>query len=347
MSVVVTFLIPGFQLHKATFVTPLSQTKHTIVTNKNKTHTTSLSKHTHTKQSTERAKSWTAMANHFFTHGTCSAGGVILAVSSALFAFLLLAFDHRARNILERERTRDDVVRRLVDEVAELREERRRVGVVEGQQPSISSSSSGGRVLQSSVRPSGGHTYAADFGVVGDAMSDDGPALQAAIDSASSNNLGGGGGGIVLLPAGTFRTSVPLVVPGGVSLAGMGYGSSPLAIKFDAGGSVVAYCGPGYAIELIGHGSSLRDVAVYNWRYGPDCIDVPASGGVLVDANAKMIESVSLSNVLIYSFLGGAALELRARNAGGIAYGNYQNLRIRHAKTGIRLAAKDEGSFVK
>lgn len=203
--------------------------------------------------------------------------------------------------------------------------------------------------MQSSVRPSGGHTYAADFGVVGDAMSDDGPALQAAIDSASSNNNlgGGGGGGIVLLPAGTFRTSVPLVVPGGVSLAGMGYGSSPLAIKFDAGGSVVAYCGPGYAIELIGHGSSLRDVAVYNWRYGPDCIDVPASGGVLVDANAKMIESVSLSNVLIYSFLGGAALELRARNAGGIAYGNYQNLRIRHAKTGIRLAAKDEGSFVK
>jgi len=294
------------------------------------------------------------MAN--FTLGTCTAGGgaILLASSSALlFAILLLAsFDHHRAHLLEREqraRDDDDVVRRLVEEVAGFREERRRAG------GGRSSSSPPGRdentrELQSPVvRPSGGgHTHASDFGVVGDAMADDGPALQAAIDSAASSSSDDlGGGGIVLLPAGTFRTSVPLVVPGGVSLAGMGYGSSPLALKFDAGGSVVAYCGPGYAVELIGHGSSLRDMAVYNWRYGPGCIDVVASGGILVDANAKLIESVTLSNVLIYSFLGGTGLELRARNAGGIAYGNYQNLRIRHAKTGIRLAAEDEGSFVK
>jgi hypothetical protein len=50
MSVVVTFLIPGFQLHKATFVTPLSQTKHTIVTKKNKT----LSQNTHTQNRQQR-----------------------------------------------------------------------------------------------------------------------------------------------------------------------------------------------------------------------------------------------------------------------------------------------------
>ena len=129
-------------------------------------------------------------------------------------------------------------------------------------------------------------------------------------------------------------------------MVGTGYGSSPLALQFDAGGSTIAYCGTDYALKLNGHGSSLRDLAVYNWRYGGDCVNVAASGGVLVDANSRLIESVYLSNVLLYSFLGGSALELRATNNGGIAYGNYQNLRIRHARTGIRLVA-DEGSFVK
>jgi hypothetical protein len=117
-------------------------------------------------------------------------------------------------------------------------------------------------------------------------------------------------------------------------------------LQYDAGGSTIAYCGTDYAVKVNGHGSSLRNLAVYNWRYGNDCLDVTSSGGILIDANSRLIESVYMSNVLIYSFLNGSGLELRATNGGGIAYGNYQNLRIRHAKTGIRLVA-DEGSFVK
>lgn len=185
-----------------------------------------------------------------------------------------------------------------------------------------------------------GHTYASSFGVVGDADADDGPALQSAIDSAASNTSGG----TVILPAGTFRINNPLIIPGGVTLQGMGYGSSPLAIKFDAGGSTIAYCGTDHAVKLTGHAASLRDLAVYDWPY-TGCENIQAAGGVLVEADAGLVESVIVSNVFIYFFLGGPALSLVAKNNGGVPFGNYQNVRIRHAKTGIHLMA-EEGSFV-
>ena len=187
-----------------------------------------------------------------------------------------------------------------------------------------------------------GYTYASDFGVIGDADADDGPALQAAIDSAASND---DGGGTVILPRGTFRTNSPLIIPGGVTLQGMGYGSSPLAIKFDAGASTIAYCGTDHAVKLTGHAASLRDLAIYDWPY-TGCENIQAAGGVLVEADQALVESVIVSNVFIYYFLGGPALSLVAKNAGGVPFGNFQNVRIRHAKTGIFLSA-DETSFVK
>ena len=186
-----------------------------------------------------------------------------------------------------------------------------------------------------------GFTYASDFGVVGDSHVDDTTALQAAIDSASSNDSGG----IVVLPKGTFRIFEPLIVPAGVTVQGQGYGDSPLAISFDAGASVIAYCGTDYAVKLGGHAAGLRDLAVYDWPYGTDCENIQAAGGVLVEADATLLESVIVSNVFIYFFVGGKALSLHAKNSAGVAFGNYQNLRIRHAKIGISLQA-EEGSFV-
>ena len=187
-----------------------------------------------------------------------------------------------------------------------------------------------------------GFTYASEFGVIGDAIADDTLALQAAIDSASSND---DSGGIVVLPKGTFRIFEPLIVPAGVTLQGQGYGDSPLAISFDAGASTIAYCGTDHAVKLAGHASGLRDLAVYDWPYGTDCENIQAAGGVLVEADAALVESVIVSNIFIYYFLGGTALSLVAKNSGGIPFGNYQNVRIRHAKQGISLQA-DEGSFV-
>ena len=188
-------------------------------------------------------------------------------------------------------------------------------------------------------------TYAANYGVVGDSITDDTEALQTAIDDAASNDSGGG---TVILPKGIFLTTSPLIIPAGITVTGQGYGSSPLAIKFDAGGSVIAYCGTDYAVKIVGHAASLNNLAVYDWHYplGSPCDDMKAAGGVLLDADNKLIESVTMSNVFIYWFMGGTSLTLRATNQGGIAFNNFQNVRVRHAFKGISLEA-EEGSFVK
>lgn len=194
----------------------------------------------------------------------------------------------------------------------------------------------------SPAQPHHSFTYALDFGVVGDAVVDDAAALQAAIDSAAAGDTGG----TVILPKGIFLIKSPLILPGGVTVKGQGYGSSPLAIKFDAGGSVLAYCGTDYAVYLDGHGVSLQDLAVYDWAQGNECNNIQAQGGVVVNANGRLLESITMSNVLIYWFMGGTSLTLKASNGGGIPYCNFQNIRIRHAHTGILLEA-DETSFVK
>ena len=134
-------------------------------------------------------------------------------------------------------------------------------------------------------------------------------------------------------------------------MQGQGYGSSPLAIKFDAGGSTIAYCGNDYAVKINGSSSGMRDLAVYDWPYNhgefdSGCPDIKAAGGVVVKGDGKLVESVALSNIFIYYFVGGDALSLIAINNGGVAYGYYENLRLRHAHTGINLYA-ETGSFVK
>lgn len=100
------------------------------------------------------------------------------------------------------------------------------------------------RRQQTTSNCTGGFTYAASFGVVGDSLTDDHAALTAALTSAAAVTHGisgddeGGGGGVVVLPAGTFRINEPLIIPAGVTLQGQGYGSSPLAIQVREGETV-------------------------------------------------------------------------------------------------------------
>ena len=192
-------------------------------------------------------------------------------------------------------------------------------------------------------------TYAANFGIVGDGITDDTDALQRSIDEADSAYNTPGGGGTVILPKGVFLTTSPLIIPAGITVTGQGYGPSPLAISFkEGGGSVIAYCGTDYAVKIEGHAASLNNVAIYDWR-GPEggaCDNMKAKGGVLLNADGKLIESVTMSNVFIYWFMGGTSLTLRARNNGGVAFNNFQNIRVRHAHRGISLEA-EEGSVVK
>ena len=187
--------------------------------------------------------------------------------------------------------------------------------------------------------------YLKVYGAVGDGVTDDTKAIQRAINKAARNEKNA----VILLQKGTFLITETLVLKGGITLRGQGYGSSPLAIKFDAGGTVIAYCGTKYAIRVHGHSAAIENLAVYDWQYpeGSECQNIKGAGGVLVAANHKSgVESFTMRNVLIYWFMGGTALKLRATSGGGIAYASIENIRIRHAKIGIHLSAVDEDSFV-
>jgi len=181
--------------------------------------------------------------------------------------------------------------------------------------------------------------HVSNFGAVGDSSTDDSVSIQNALDYAFNDDETSGG--IVYFARGVYRTSVPLVVRDGVRMVGEGYGGSPLAIDF--GGTVIAYCGTEYAVNVTGHNAGVERMAVYDWHY--DGCEQKAKGGIIVDGVGRLVESVILRELLLYWFMGGTALTLRARNLGGVAFGSYYDLRIRHAKLGIHLVA-EEGSFV-
>jgi hypothetical protein len=83
---------------------------------------------------------------------------------------------------------------------------------------------------------------ARDFGAMGDGMSDDGPALQAAMNAAA------GAGKHLLIGEGSFRTTMPLLLPGvapGLTMRG-----------------TIIYAGPdGHAALTLGDGAGVRNAA--------------------------------------------------------------------------------------
>ncbi len=99
-------------------------------------------------------------------------------------------------------------------------------------------------------------------GVVGDGIADDTLAIQRAIKKASKNNAPAK----VVLPKGVFLITSTIKIPAGITLMGQGYGSSPLAIQFDAGGSTLAYCGTEFAVKITGHAAALENLGLTDWR---------------------------------------------------------------------------------
>lgn len=164
-----------------------------------------------------------------------------------------------------------------------------------------------------------------NFGAKGDNNHDDSDAFQNAIDSAMVT------GNRVLVPAGNYIISKTLLLKKGVSLVGVGPGSTPLQTPYN--GSAIRYTGTDdFAVKIIGHSSGLRDMVVYDVNQGANGV-----GGIQVLGDGDIVESVRLFNVQIIYFLGGSGLELSAKNSGGVAYLTSYNTRVRHAKTGIHI----------
>jgi len=181
-------------------------------------------------------------------------------------------------------------------------------------------------------------------GAKGDGITDDTKAIQRALNQAAKNKKDA----VVLLQKGRFLITKTLILKGGVTLRGQGYGSSPLAIQFDAGGTFIMYCGTEFAIQVRGHSAAIESLAVYDSKYpeGSECENTKGAGGVLVYADNRLVESFTMRNVLIYYFTEGTALKLHATNGGGVFYSSVENIRIRHAKIGIHLDAMEEGDVV-
>ena len=100
--------------------------------------------------------------------------------------------------------------------------------------------------------------------VVGDGVADDFKPIQRAINKASKGRTGA----TVVLPKGIFLVKRRLKLKAGVTLVGQGYGNSPLNIDATKGGSTIAHCGTDYAMNIVGHGATVENLAVTDYDYG-------------------------------------------------------------------------------
>lgn len=169
------------------------------------------------------------------------------------------------------------------------------------------------------------------FGAKGDNTTDDTLAFQKALDSAKV------AGNRVIVPVGNYKITSTLKIEDGVMMVGEGTGSTPLQTPYN--GSSIRYTGGGFALQILGHNAGLRDLLIYDANQGAS-----NASGIQVLGDGEIIESLRFFNVLILYFVNGTGLELSALNSGGVTYGTYYNVRVRHAKTGIRIT-QDASSF--
>lgn len=170
-----------------------------------------------------------------------------------------------------------------------------------------------------------------DFGALGDGTTDNTTLIQEAIDSVAKQ------GGTLCIPPGIYRITGTLSIPAGFRLEGYGTGNTMTGTP--SNGSIVKYAGNGYALRILGSGAGLKNIVLYNEN------NAGAAGAICLEANSTIIESCHLSNILISGFTDGTALQLKASSNGGITYCTFEDIRIRHAKTGIHIV-QDNSSFV-
>jgi FixJ family two-component response regulator len=170
-----------------------------------------------------------------------------------------------------------------------------------------------------------------NFGVVVNGAGDCSDSLQRAIESAAVT------GSAICMPAGIYRTSKTINLLAGVSLIGAGMGTNADPTPYN--GTLIYYTGDSAAITITGTNSAIKDLTVYNFGG-------TASAGVVLLADSELLESVAMTDILIYGFTGGTAFLLQAEQHGGIGYCSFYDVFVRHARIGIHILQSDTGSFV-
>jgi hypothetical protein len=161
-----------------------------------------------------------------------------------------------------------------------------------------------------------------DFGAVGDGVTDDTAAIQAAIAAVKND-----GGGTVFFPFGTFLCSSKLIVPSGVEL--LGSERTETDATRDA---CVIYTGSDACIEV-----NKTTGASYQHMTRIRNLSIKYTGVVVgVDGIRQQLSSVSLENMRIFNFTGDGL------NAQTCIFSTYINLRVLGCTgAGIRLASAD------
>ncbi|MEI7508380.1 MAG: hypothetical protein WCJ62_02840 [Flavobacterium sp.] len=172
---------------------------------------------------------------------------------------------------------------------------------------------------------------AEDFGVVmNNTKVDNSAAFQKAIDSAAIT------GATIFVKPGYIKFNETLVVKAGVTIMGSGRGST--SNQTPNNGTIFWYTGTAAAMQVTGSNVVLNNFTIYDKTS-------KATDGLVIKASSNLVESFSLTNVLIFGFVNGTALHFLAENHGGIAYSSFYDVRIRHAKIGISITP-DGTSFI-
>lgn len=139
------------------------------------------------------------------------------------------------------------------------------------------------------------------YGAVGDNVTDDSGAIQAAITAAQALQ----GGGVVYIPAGTYKVATGLTINGAVKLFGAG-GVSDIDGGFgSAPQTLLNYTGSGIALSLQGVPGVGGDQGIKNIHLRDFAVlgSSAATGGILVGTGtSQQVQHSSLRNITVLGF---------------------------------------------
>lgn len=167
-----------------------------------------------------------------------------------------------------------------------------------------------------------------NFGARGDGATDDTTAIQTAL-----NLAGLAGGGQVLLPAGTYRTNVPLVLTtDNIQLMGQGKATTIQPLASFSGQALIYYGG---AVS----GNGINRVSIQNLRLWGGTTNVttnPAADGIQLNAP---VQDTLISGVQM-EYLNGWAVSVLAGSSGFIGYTNIENVVSKKSAFGFRFVSQ-------